>query len=112
MKIPILPPDINQSDVEFSVVGDKISFGLGAIKGLGEHALAAVVTERTANGPFATIFDLTERVDPKMLTRGTLVPRLAVSPSAVGMSAERVYASPPRYHICDVSGMPACELFG
>ncbi|MEX2287811.1 MAG: DNA polymerase III subunit alpha [Planctomycetaceae bacterium] len=72
MKIPILPPDINQSDVEFSVVGDTISFGLGAIKGLGEQALAAVVAERQANGPFTSIFDLTERVDPKALTRGTL----------------------------------------
>lgn len=72
MKIDVLPPDVNQADVEFSVIGDKISFGMGAIKGVGEQAVGAVVEEREANGPFKDIFDLTERVDPKSLSKGVL----------------------------------------
>jgi DNA polymerase-3 subunit alpha len=72
MKIRVLAPDVNQSDVEFSVVGDSIAFGLGAIKGVGEQAVAAIVAERVANGKFANIFDLAERVDPKALTKGAL----------------------------------------
>ena len=72
MKIEILPPDVNQSDVEFSVLGDKITFGMGAIKGVGEQAVGAIVEEREENGPFKNIFDLTERVDPKQLSKSVL----------------------------------------
>ncbi|MEZ6124576.1 MAG: DNA polymerase III subunit alpha [Planctomycetaceae bacterium] len=71
-KIEVTAPDVNSSEVEFAVVGDKIAFGMGAIKGVGESALEAIVSERQANGPFRDIFDLTERVDPKMLTKSTL----------------------------------------
>ncbi|QDT64959.1 DNA polymerase III subunit alpha [Calycomorphotria hydatis] len=72
MGINVLPPDVNQSDVEFSVHGQEITFGMGAIKGVGEQAVGAIVIEREANGPFKDIFDLTERVDPKQLTKGVL----------------------------------------
>ncbi len=72
MHIDVLPPDINRSDVEFSVAGESIAFGLAAIKGLGEQAVAAIVEERTANGPFINIFDLTERVDGRVLSRASL----------------------------------------
>jgi DNA polymerase-3 subunit alpha len=72
MGIDVLPPDVNASDVEFSVVGDAISFGLGAIKGVGEAAMGALVEEREKNGRFRDLFDLTERVDPKILTKGML----------------------------------------
>ena len=72
MGIKVLPPDVNQSDVEFSVVGDDLTFGLGAIKGLGQAAVAAIVQERQANGPFTSIFDLAERVDSKLLSKGAL----------------------------------------
>lgn len=72
MKIDVLPPDVNRSGVEFTVHGDRIAFGLGAIKGVGEGAMRALVAEREANGPFKGIFDLTERVDPKQLTKTVL----------------------------------------
>jgi len=72
MKISVLPPDINQSYVEFGVIGDKLTFGLAAIKGVGEQAVAAIVREREAHGPFRDIFDLCERVDPRQLTKGML----------------------------------------
>jgi DNA polymerase-3 subunit alpha len=69
MKIEVAAPDVNQSDVEFTVIGDQLAFGLGAIKGVGESAMEALVAERNENGPFKDIFDLCERVDPKQLTK-------------------------------------------
>ena len=72
MGIEVLPPDVNRSGVEFTVLGDKIAFGMGAIKGVGEAAVGAIASEREAHGPFRDIFDLTERVDPKVLTKGML----------------------------------------
>ena len=78
--IAVLPPDVNRSDVEFSVVsaedvdgeGDAVTFGLGAVKGLGLSAMEALVEERKANGPYRDLFDITERVDPKHLNRSAL----------------------------------------
>ena len=73
MGIKIVPPDINTSDTEFAVVDDsRVSFGMAAIKGVGESAVKAIVAERTANGPFKDIFDLAERLDPKVLQKATL----------------------------------------
>lgn len=73
MGISIVPPDINTSDTEFKVVDDqRVSFGMAAIKGLGESAVQVIVAERAANGPFKDIFDLAERVDPKVMQKGTL----------------------------------------
>jgi DNA polymerase-3 subunit alpha len=72
LKIQILPPDVNKSDVEFSVLGKDLSYGLGAIKGLGESVMSALVAERNEKGPFASIFDLAERVDSKVLGKGAL----------------------------------------
>ena len=72
MGIPILPPDINVGDVEFSVLGHQLTFGLGAIKGVGEAAVAAIVAERAKNGPFKDLFALTERCDPKHVGKGVL----------------------------------------
>ncbi len=72
MKIEVLGPNINQSDVDFSVFGEQITFGLAALKGVGEHVVKTIVAERSTGGPFKDIFNLTERVDPKVLTKGTL----------------------------------------
>jgi len=72
MEIEILAPNVNQGDVEFSVLGDKLTFGLGAIKGVGEAAIGAIVAEREKGGPFKSIFDLAERCDPKNVTKGVL----------------------------------------
>ncbi len=72
MNIPVLPPDVNHSEVEFAVRGDKIAFGMGAIKGVGEQAVGAIVIEREARGLYKSIFDLAERVDPKQLSKSVL----------------------------------------
>src|SRR5919197_6291640 len=65
MGIEVLPPDVNESQVDFAVVEGKIRFGLNAVKGVGETAAAAIVRERAENGPFESIWDFTERVDPQ-----------------------------------------------
>ncbi|HWL06902.1 MAG TPA: DNA polymerase III subunit alpha, partial [Planctomicrobium sp.] len=81
MGIEIVPPDVNISDVEFSIIIEenakedvkrRVSFGLGAIKGVGLTAVEALVAERNANGKFKDIFDLCERVDPKLLTKSVV----------------------------------------
>ena len=72
MKLKVQPPDVNHSEVEFGVNGELITFGMAAIKGVGAQAVAAIASERQANGPFKDIFDLAERVDPKQLTKGVL----------------------------------------
>ncbi len=62
MGLPVLGPDINESNYTFTVNKDgAVRFGLGAIKGLGSAPVDAFVDERLANGPFKSIFDLTKR---------------------------------------------------
>lgn len=73
MDITIVPADINVSEVEFKVLDEhRVSFGLGAIKGVGDAVMKAVVGERIENGPYKSIYDLTERVDPKSLPKSAL----------------------------------------
>ena len=64
MGINTLGPDVNESRMKFSVNdrGD-IRFGLGAVKGVGENAVQAILDERKNNGPFKSIFDFVERVN-------------------------------------------------
>lgn len=64
--VPVLGPDVNESNYKFTV-NDKgeIRFGLGAVKGVGRGAVAAIVEDRKENGAFSSIFDLTSRVDLK-----------------------------------------------
>ncbi|MGI6361958.1 MAG: DNA polymerase III subunit alpha [Bacillota bacterium] len=58
MNIELLSPDINLGDAKFTVVGEKISFALAAIKHVGREAVAKIVEERKANGPFTSLMDL------------------------------------------------------
>jgi DNA polymerase-3 subunit alpha len=68
MGIRVLPPDVNQSDIFFTVVGNDIRFGLAAIKNVGEGAVEAVLRAR-AEGPFRSLFDFCERVDLRAVNR-------------------------------------------
>ncbi len=64
MGIEVLGPDVNESNMAFTVNKQgNIRFGLGAIKGVGANAVAAIVEERAKNGPFKDIFDFVERVN-------------------------------------------------
>ncbi len=65
MNIPILPPDINTSDVHFTPHDNGIRFGLAAIKNVGETAIRSIVDGK----PFRSIFDLCERVDLRTVNK-------------------------------------------
>lgn len=93
MGVTVLPPDVNESDIDFKVVythpaGDKkvprsartatardrcgpeIRFGLGAVRGLGEAALEALLEAREEGGPFHDLFDFASRIDAKRVNKG------------------------------------------
>jgi DNA polymerase-3 subunit alpha len=70
--IEVLPPDVNESQVDFAVVGGKIRFGLNAVKNVGEATCRAIVAAREEGGPFTSIWDFTERVDPSVANKRAL----------------------------------------
>ncbi|MBI2997241.1 MAG: DNA polymerase III subunit alpha [Deltaproteobacteria bacterium] len=61
--IEVLPPDINESRADFTVVGDKIRFGLAAVKNVGEKAVEVILESREREGNFKSLFDFCRRVD-------------------------------------------------
>jgi DNA polymerase-3 subunit alpha len=70
--IEVLPPDINSSAVDFAVVQGKIRFGLNAVKNVGESAAEAIVRARDESGPFMSIWEFAERVDPQASNKRAL----------------------------------------
>ena len=64
----VLPPDVNHSFMAFGAIEGKIRFGLGAIKGVGEGAIAAILEAR-ATVPFKDLFDFCERVDSRRVNK-------------------------------------------
>jgi DNA polymerase-3 subunit alpha len=70
--IEVLPPDVNASELDFAVVEGKIRFGLNAVKNVGETACRAIIAAREAGGPFTSIWDFTERVDPQVVNKRAL----------------------------------------
>jgi DNA polymerase-3 subunit alpha len=87
--LSILPPHVNLSSYEFAVVDDKtIRYGLGAIKGVGEGAVQAIVNERRANGEFQSLEDLCRRLDLSKINRRVLE-ALVKSGALDGLAANR-----------------------
>jgi len=72
MGIDVLPPDVNESQLDFAVVEGKIRFGLSAVKNVGEPAARAIIRAREESGGFASIWDFTERVDPQASNKRAL----------------------------------------
>jgi DNA polymerase-3 subunit alpha len=72
MGIEILPPDVNESEADFSVVEGKIRFGLAAVKNVGMKAVETVIEERNENGPFSDLVDFCKRVDGSKVNRRVL----------------------------------------
>ena len=80
--IELLPPDINRSDADFSVerLADEadggpvygVRYALAAVKGVGRQAMAALVADRAANGPFTGLFDIAGRIDPHLVNKKQL----------------------------------------
>jgi len=78
MGIRVLPPDVNQSDMFFTVVKsgaaqpppeEDVRFGLSAIKNVGEGAVEAVLAVRKGSGPFSSLYDFCDRVDLRAVNR-------------------------------------------
>jgi len=72
MKILLLPPDINHSDVEFTIEGGSIRFGLSAIKNVGTAAIDTILSARQKSGEFKSFTDFITKVDLSKVTRKTL----------------------------------------
>ncbi len=72
MRLQVLPPDVNESSVEFVVTPSGIRFGLSAIKNVGVGAVQDVIRTRAESGRFTSFFDFCRRVDLRMANKKTL----------------------------------------
>jgi len=116
--VSVLPPDINMSETDFTVVyaspagdgsargpgklrdrfGPQIRFGLGAVRGVGSAALESMFEVRREGGPFSDLFDFASRVDAKRLNKGVLESLVQCGAfdtglSEVGISRARAFAA-------------------
>ncbi len=69
LNIKVLPPDVNESNVKFTVVNQKIRFGLAAVKNVGENAIQSMIAERTQNGLFTTFLDFCQRIEGREINK-------------------------------------------
>jgi len=67
--IPVDPPDVNESARDFLATSERIRFGLGAVKNIGEAALESILAARSGEGPFQSLFDFCSRVDLKKVNK-------------------------------------------
>ena len=70
--IPVLPPDVNSSNLEFTPLEEGIRFGLAGVRGVGEHVAEVIIAEREENGPFTSLHDFVNRVPSNAYNRKTL----------------------------------------
>jgi DNA polymerase-3 subunit alpha len=116
--VECLPPDINASQAYFAVDSGAVRYALGALKGVGEKAMEALVEERERGGPFASLEDLAARIDPRLLNRRQLESLAgagafdSINPErpAVFAGAETILAHAASAHEQKTSGQAA--LFG
>lgn len=70
MGLPVKGPDVNESQINFSVnKKGEIRYGMGAVKGVGEAAMQTMIDERTQNGPFKDIFDFMRRINLRTVNK-------------------------------------------
>ena len=69
MGINVLPPDINESKSDFSVVGENIRFGLAAVKNVGVGAIDSIISVREEGGRFVSLLDFCDRVDQRKVNK-------------------------------------------
>jgi DNA polymerase-3 subunit alpha len=70
--IQVLPPDVNESDKDFTVTPEGIRFGLAAIKNVGINAVEAIVKARTEKGKFTSLYDFCMKVDLRTVNKKTI----------------------------------------
>ncbi len=70
MGIPVLGPDVNESDMAFSVnLKGEVRFGLTGVKGVGEKAIESIIEERLERGPYTSIFDFAQRSNTRNVNK-------------------------------------------
>ncbi len=69
LAIEVLPPDINESFKDFTVINDRVRFGLAAVKNVGGAALDSIIEEREANGTYHSLGDFCSRIDSSKVNR-------------------------------------------
>ena len=69
MGIPVLPPDVNHSEDHFTVEGDAIRFGLGAVKNVGRGLIRSMAAKRAEGGPFRSLEDFLQRMGDELNKR-------------------------------------------
>ncbi len=72
MGIQVLPPDVNESGLYFTPVGDSIRFGLAAVKNVGEGAAQGIIEARERAGKFGSLFNFCESIEPRLINRRVL----------------------------------------
>jgi DNA polymerase-3 subunit alpha len=72
MNIEVLPPDINESDYSFTIVKNRIRFGLSAIKNVGESAIKSILEAKEKVGKFSSLEDFIREIDPRSVNRKVL----------------------------------------
>ena len=73
LKLTVTPPDVNVGGYKFTVDTEgRVVYGLGAIRGVGEGPIGAIVEARQADGPYKDLFDFCRRIDPKRMNKRTL----------------------------------------
>src|SRR5260221_1721499 len=72
MSISILPPDVNESDLYFTPVGESIRFGLAAIKNVGENTVKGILDARAELGRFTSIYQFCDHIDTRLLNKRVL----------------------------------------
>lgn len=72
MGIEVLPPDVNESKENFTVAGDKIRFGLAAVKNVGQGAVEFIIKARQEKGPYVSFSDFCRRLDTRVVNKRVL----------------------------------------
>ena len=72
MGIKVMPPDVNNSDVDFTATNEGIRFGLAAIKNVGENAVRAIIQERGKNGKYKSLDDFCARAKNNILSKSLI----------------------------------------
>ena len=91
--IDVQPPDINESDIAFTVSGEKIRFGLVAVKNVGEAAIESIIDARQA-GRFESLYDFCQRVDMSKVNKGVLVSLIKCGAfDSTGVARSRLFSA-------------------
>ncbi|MEL6751578.1 MAG: DNA polymerase III subunit alpha, partial [Pseudomonadota bacterium] len=116
--ITIVPPSVNTSEVEFSVRDGKIFYALAGIKGVGAQAMAHLVEQRNAAGPFTSLTNFFSRIDTRQINRKALENLIySGAMDCFGCTREQMFAGLDRLighasRVADNSAMGMSDMFG